>query len=765
MSKVEGDAWTSAIQAVRGRRLGRGMIGGLAVAGLAAAPLPALGQSATPGSTVFLAPVTVEGASISPADQARTRLEAMPGGTALVTAQDMAGKADVSISDALGGVPGVVVQNFFGGNDQARIQIRGSGLQQNPVERGVLALRDGLPINRADGSYIVGLAAPRQADRIEVYRGYAANRLGAAMLGGALNFVSPTGTTEPGVAVGIDGGSFGYRKGSIRAGGKLDNPGHADSIDGLIQAERSQRDGFRSYNSSERWSVDANVGADLADGVSSRLFLGYTDLGFDVAGPLTKAGLDADPSQVHGGPVIVGGVARDPGPNVLRDQPRRESEQFRIGNRTSFSFGPHLLDGAVGYTHTDDTFRFPISSGIRQTEGGDTTLVGRYAYAPDATATLPLADVSLRYVFGSAEREDFINLSGESGPLFGRNDLEATTLSLHAGANVPVADGLVVSPGVTFARATRDNVDTFMGATRPTAAYNPRTPLAPTPNGAVAKQDTSYSRTYTAVSPSLGVTYRPTPDHMVFGAVSRSFEPPTHDDLLATVNGTPNSSAGRSNPGNPAQPADAYRTPDLDAQTATTVEVGWRGMVGTVGLDAVTYYSWVQDELLSLRDATGASLGAVNADETRHFGVELGMNAYLTDALSARLAYTYQNFHFHNDPVRGNNKLAGAPDHVVAVTARYQVSDAFGVGAGIDWRPTKTPVDNMNTLYADPYATVAVRGDYTLTEGVSVFGEVRNLFDKTFASSTLVVDQARADQAAFLPGEGRAFYMGLRAEF
>lgn len=732
---------------------------GLAAAGLAAAPLPVLAQSATPGATVYLKPVTVEGATITPEEQARDRLEATPGGTGLVVTEDLAGKADLTLSDALGGVPGVVVQDFFGGNDQPRIQIRGSGLQQNPVERGVLALQDGLPINRADGSYIAGLATPRQAERIEVYRGYAANRLGAAMLGGGLNFVSPTGTSAPGVSVGVEGGSFGHVKGSLQAGGRLGAVGGLDAVDGLFQVERSQRDGFRDYNDSERTSLSANVGADLADGVSSRMFLGYTDLGFDVSGPLTEDGMDDDPERVHTGPTVVGpGVIANPGPNVPRDRPRREAEQFRIGNRTSFTLGSHLIDGAIGYTYTDDMFRFPMSSGIREIEGGDTTLVGRYAYAPDPGAVLPLIDVSLRYVIGSAEREDYINLSGDKGALFGRNDLDATTLSVHTGANVPLGDAFVLSPAVTFARATRESTDTFDGATRPTAGYNPMMPTMRMPDGTVAAEDTSYSRTYSAVSPSLGLTYRPSDDHMVFGAVSRSFEPPTHEDLLATVNGNPNGSAGRGG-------TTAYRTPDLDAQTATTVEAGWRGRVGPVGVDSVAYYSWVEDELLSLRDTTGASLGAVNADKTRHLGLELGVSAHLTDALSARLAYTFQDFHFHNDPVRGDNELAGAPRHVVALTARYQVTDAFGVATDIDWRPTKTPVDNMNTLYADPYATVGVRGDYTLTDAVSVYGEVRNLFDETYASSTLIVDQARSDQAAFLPGDGRAFYMGLRANF
>lgn len=110
-----------------------------------------------------------------------------------------------TLSKALRQVPGVVVQDFFGGNDQPRIQIRGSGLQQNPVERGITVLQNGLPINRADGSYVVGLANPSQAETLEVYRGYVANRLGATVLGGALNFVSPTGSSAPGVRFTLSG--------------------------------------------------------------------------------------------------------------------------------------------------------------------------------------------------------------------------------------------------------------------------------------------------------------------------------------------------------------------------------------------------------------------------------------------------------------------------------------------------------------------------------------------------------------------------------
>jgi iron complex outermembrane receptor protein len=736
-------------------------------------------QSATPGSTIALDPITVEdqrptpsrgparagatGQAAPAAAAAATvaeRFQALPGGVTLVQQQDFPDTANLTIARALESAPGVVVQSFFGGNDQPRIQIRGSGLQQNPVERGVLVLQNGLPINRADGSYIVGFANPQQAQAIEVYRGYMANRLGATVLGGALNFVSPTGSTQPGAQLSVSGGSFGQISAGGQAGFRKDN------VDGMIQFDTNQRDGFRVYNDSERNAVNANIGIKHSENVSTRVFLGYTDLKFDVAGPLTKAGMYADPRQVHPGPTVLPpippGTAINPGPNVLRDRPMREASQFLAGSRTTATYGAHLIDAAVGYTYTDDTFRFPISSGVRTTEGGDFTGLLRYAYNP-AAAVLPLFEATGQYTIGSADRGNYINRGGTTGAKFGESELDASTLSLFAGFNIPIWENVTLSPAISYAHATRDNADTYNLSTRPWIQYNGVNPNMLQATGSQPTVGTSYARNYDGWSPSLALSYRPDNVQTYFAAVSRSFEPPTHDDLLATVNGTPNSSPGR----NPQQPLAIalFSTPNLEAQTATTVEGGWRGRTAQFSWDAVVYYSWVDNELLSLRDATGASLGAINADKTTHFGVELGVGAALTDKLSARVVYTYQDFRFDNDPVRGNNKLAGAPSHLVNAMLQYQATDKWMIQGAVRWVPQETPVDNMNTLYADAYVVVDLRSEYRVNDTISVFGEITNLFNETYAASTLVIDQARPDQAAFLPGDGRGYFGGVKARF
>ncbi|MGO1163810.1 TonB-dependent receptor family protein [Brucella sp. C7-11G] len=716
----------------------------------------ALAQSALPGSSIVLDPII-----IAADDNAalKKRFDAMPGGVALVEQSDRVVTANETVSRALRSVPGVVVQNFFGGNDQPRIQIRGSGLQQNPVERGILMLQDGLPLNRADGSYAVGFANPSLAETIEVYRGYMANRLGATVLGGALNFVSPTGAQYQGMQGTVSGGSFGQVGVSGKAGFQT------GTMDGLFQADYTRRDGFRDYNQSERVSVGGNVGFEVNDNIKTRFFWGYTDLGFDVSGPLTKSQLESDPRQVHTGPTVIPGGAINPGPNVLRDRPRRDAKQLLIGSRTTAEFDAHLFDFAMGYTYTDDTFRFPISAGIRETKGGDFTGVVRYAYRHDDAAPLPLFETTAQYSIGSTDRNYYINQSGTQGAQFGENDLDASTLSLHAGFNVPLNDTITVFPALSYAYATRKNDDTYSLSTRPTIAYNPANPTVRLPNGAVPTNNNSYDRNYQGWSPSLGVSYKPDDTNTFFAAVSRSFEPPTHDDLLATINGTPNSIAGRPNPGAPIAVADAFRAPDLDAQTATTIEAGWRSEMGLFAWDVTSYYSWVNNELLSLRDVTGASLGAINADDTRHFGIELGLAAQITDRISGRVAYTYQDFRFHDDPLRGDNRLAGAPRQIINTVLNYEVNDRWTLQSAVQWVPEKTSVDNMNTLYSDPYAVVDLRTEVKISDNLLFFGEVTNVFDEKYASSTLIVDQARPDQAAFLPGDGRGFFVGLKAKY
>ena len=304
-----------------------------------------------------------------------------------------------------------------------------------------------------------------------------------------------------------------------------------------------------------------------------------------------------------------------------------------------------------------------------------------------------------------------------------------------------------------------------MRAEQQPAEQRPRVPAGSLPAGAVAASSTDYDRHYSGLSPSVALSWAPLPGQLGWVSLARGYEPPTHDDLLGTINGTPNSGPGRPQPGNPAAAAAVFATPDLRAQRADTIELGWRGTGTGFRWEATLYHARLRNELLSLRDVTGAALASVNADRTRHTGLELGLAAALRRDLQGRLAWTWQDFRFHDDPLRGDNRIAGAPRHVLSAALDWQATGRLSVKGLVRWIPARTPVDNMNTVYSRPYVLADLGADHALGNDWAVFARISNLFDKRYAASSLVLDQASAAQAAYIPGQGRAFYLGTRLRF
>lgn len=200
---------------------------------------------------------------------------------------------------------------------------------------------------------------------------------------------------------------------------------------------------------------------------------------------------------------------------------------------------------------------------------------------------------------------------------------------------------------------------------------------------------------------------------------------------------------------------------NLDAQKAYTVELGTRGSKGRYHWDVAAYRAWVKDELMMF--STGATTsGVLNADDTVHQGVELGLGIDLTDTLSTRMAYTWSDFHFDDDAQWGNNEIPGMPEHYLRAELRYTSPNGWYVAPNIEASLDNYYVDMANTLKADAYALLNLNAGVDLNEQVSWFFEARNLTDEHYAATASVVTTATAaNSALFYPGDGRSFYTGL----
>jgi iron complex outermembrane receptor protein len=223
---------------------------------------------------------------------------------------------------------------------------------------------------------------------------------------------------------------------------------------------------------------------------------------------------------------------------------------------------------------------------------------------------------------------------------------------------------------------------------------------------------------------------------------------------------------------------------DLDAQTATTIEVGSRGRRGRVGWDFALYHAWLDNELLQAQVAPGLSQ-TVNAGRTIHQGVEAGLDVDVFrnllvagvpasdgvgeaagsaagDRVVLRQTYLWSHFNFDGDAVFGDNQLAGVPEHYYRAELMYEHPSGIYAGPNLEWSMQKYNVDFAETLYADPYALVGFRVGWRTPRGFSVFLEGKNLGDKKYAATTNVIADARGmDSQQFFPGDGRSFYAGL----
>ena len=237
----------------RNARTANGASATLAVALIAATP--ALAQDATK-EPVELPTVTVSGQAepsliVPTTSGAEKLIQQTPGAVEVVPDTVWKDTAAQTLKDVLEYTPGVFVQPKWG--EDTRLSIRGSGLSRNFHMRGIQMYQDGVPINSADGSTDFQELDPTAYRYVEVYKGANGLRYGANTLGGAINFVSPTGHDAPAFQARLDLGSFGFNRQQFSAAGVVDD------FDAYLTVARLQQEGFRDHSGGYSYRASGNA--------------------------------------------------------------------------------------------------------------------------------------------------------------------------------------------------------------------------------------------------------------------------------------------------------------------------------------------------------------------------------------------------------------------------------------------------------------------------------------------------------------------------
>lgn len=630
------------------------------------------------------------------------RIQTIPGSASVVTPDDWTGRT-VKPAEVFQFEPSVYAQSSGTGND-TRLSIRGSGIQRRYGNRGISILQDGIPANHADGSFYTRIIDPMSLQFVEVFPGANGFIYGANQLGGALNFVQKNGLSSPGTQVMAEYGSFETIRASVQHGGQ---EGKWDYFAGYSYAES---DGYRDHQEWDSQHFSANLGYHWSDDAVTRLYFLYNDSDAKLPGSLTAEEFAQDPKQ------------RQPGRD---DRTNRDLSTIRVAQRTAWDLETAEYSIYTYYQYLD--FDHLTGIGVKKFNNlidYDTDELGLGFAGSNQWSAFQIKQnlrTSVSYDYGRNDvggYSGFVPFSGIKPKSNQREDI-AENLKIYAENETKLVADQHVYLGAGWVNSNRR---------RNVAAENGnQTDFRDGQSGAVWRA--GYLK-------DLGS------NKQVFANISQSFEAAPFSEAENSVN----------------------------PQKAQTYEIGTRYEHPWISTQLTAYFADVSDEFIDEEIAPNSGRYKVTNQDTTHKGIEAFVAIDLTEvfsvnseyALSFDQSYQLNDFEFNGGAYDGN-QIPGISKHVYAGRLRLTAPDnKWNTSISADWLPDGLVADNANTLTTDGYVSWRLAAEYKVSELVTLYGGIDNLFDEQYASTVTINPSS---DAYINPADGRSVYLGARVNW
>ena len=202
---------------------------------------------------------------------------------------------------------------------------------------------------------------------------------------------------------------------------------------------------------------------------------------------------------------------------------------------------------------------------------------------------------------------------------------------------------------------------------------------------------------------------------------------------------------------------------EAEVETLDGLELGFKGRWGSIALDLAGFAQWKDN--FFFRNANGFN---VSNGQTNHQGIEASFYAPINEYFAVRGSGTLakHTYDFTEDVgsaannITDGNRVDTAPDTLGHVTAIFTPTDRLK--AELEWRHVGDYfTDPGNTNSYDGHDIFVARADVVLTEKLTIFGRVDNLFNIDYADHA---DFAFGNER-FSPGSPQTFFFGLKGEF
>ena len=634
-------------------------------------------------------------------------------------AQIQQGQLQINLSESLGRVPGIVVQNRGNYAQDMMISMRGFGARANFGVRGVRLFQDGIPATMPDGQGQVSSFSLVSAKRIEVMRGPFSTLYGNAS-GGVIAIFTEDGPEPPMAQAQFVGGSYGTSNTIAKFEGA--GPG----MNYVLAGNVFHIDGYREHSEASRNLANFKLRFSVGDS-GTLTVIGNSLYQPEAQDPLglTKAQWYADPRQADPAAILF-----DTRKTVVQQQGGATWEQL-LSSDTRLR--------VTGYGGTRSVRQYLALTGVAVTSSGGVTDLGNNFGGVDArlTTRYDVAGGPLQVTVGATydtqhqQRQGFVNNFGALGDRRRDEQDNVTDSDAYIQAEWSLASFSLLA-GLRYSDVRFVSTDHYVTSANP---------------------DDSGSVRYSKPTPVIGGVWHATNELNVYANYGVGFETPTFAELAYKPVGSGLNLA--------LQPA-------VSKSAEIGVKVLWPGQQRAV----VSLFAIDTTDEIVIDSSTGGRTTYRNASKTRRRGAEAQWEGRLGNGFSAYASYTYLLAQFEGATTTGTPpqiipsgaRLPGVPGSSAYAELSWSRPDWYGFSAALEAQyANKVYVNDRNTDYAPSYAVANLRaglqqtvGGWTFTE----FARINNFTSRNYSGTVIVGD---TNGRYFEPSAKRNFLVGVTA--
>ncbi|WP_181401038.1 TonB-dependent receptor PqqU [Klebsiella variicola] len=650
-----------------------------------------------------------------------------PAAVSVVNGDEMRQAAPrVNLSESLGAVPGLQVQNRQNYAQDLQLSIRGFGSRSTYGVRGLRIYVDGIPATMPDGQGQTSNIDIGSVDTIEVLRGPFSALYGNSS-GGVINVTSQTGTQPPTVEASSYYGSFGTWHYGMKATGAVGDGSHAGDVDYTVSTNRFTTHGYRDHSGARKNLANARLGVRINDVSKLTLLLNSVDIKANDAGGLTADEWRDNPRlsprgdqyntrkntrQTQAGLRYERQLSAQDDLSVMMYAGERETTQYQSIPRTP-QLKPSHAGGVIDLT--------------RHYQGIDTRLTHRGELLVPVTLT-----AGLDYENMSERRkgyENFVMVNGapqygEQGALRRNERNLMWNVDPYLQTQWQLTEKLSLDAGVRYSSVWFDSNDYYI-----------------TPGNGDDSGDASYHKWL----PAGSLKYALTDAWNVYLSAGRGFETPTINELSYRSDNQSGLNFG------------------LKPSTNDTVEIGSKTRLGNGLLTAALFQTNTDNEIV-VDSSSGGRTSYKNAGKTRRQGMELGLDQQFGESWRLKAAWTWLDATYRtnvcDDASCNGNRIPGIARNMGYASFGYQPEQGWYAGSDIRYM-SDIMANDENTAKAPSWTVVGLTTGYKWSYGrmdMDLFGRVDNLFDREYVGSVIVNE---SNGRYYEPAPGRNYGIGL----